>query len=156
MNYEFKTNIDKTEFEQFTKDAEILSFMQEYGWAFVKSEWKHFHCGLYRDGKLVATALVLKRLLPLGISLMYIPRGMLIDYQDKELLSVFTKHLQQLAKKEHAYVLKIDPNFCYKEYSIKEIEKQETVEIPRNYSINYDEKHQNLLSCGYRFKGYTK
>ena len=156
MNYEFKTNIEKSEFEQFTQNAEILSFMQEYGWASVKSEWKHFYCGLYCDGKLVATAVVLKRLLPLGISFMYIPRGMLIDYQDKELLNIFTKHLQQLAKQEHAYVLKIDPNFCCKEYSIKEIEKKETVEIPKNYSIDYEKKHRNLLSCGYRFKGYTK
>lgn len=145
MNYEFKTNIEKSEFEQFTQNAEILSFMQEYGWASVKSEWKHFYCGLYCDGKLVATAVVLKRLLPLGLSFMYIPRGMLIDYQDKELLKIFTKHLQQLAKQEHAYVLKIDPNFCCKEYSIKEIEKKETVEIPKNYSVDYEKKTSQLI-----------
>ena len=114
MNYEFKTNIEKKEYDQFTQKAEILSFMQEYGWAFVKHEWKHFHCGLYSDGKLVATALVLKRSLPLGISLMYIPRGILIDYKDQEILKVFTEYLRKLAKREHAYVVKIDPNFCYK------------------------------------------
>ena len=128
MNYEFKTNIEKKEYDQFTQKAEILSFMQEYGWAFVKHEWKHFHCGLYCDGKLVATALVLKRSLPLGISLMYIPRGILIDYKDQEILKVFTEYLRKLAKREHAYVVKIDPNFCYKEYSIKEIEKKKTGE----------------------------
>ena len=156
MKYELKTELLHEEYEQFTKKADVLSFMQEYQWANVKDGWKHFHCGLYRDQELVATALVLLRNLPLGIKLMYIPRGMLIDYEDKELLQVLTKHLKELAKKEHAYVLKIDPNFCYREYSIKEVEKNETVEIPKNYSENYQKKHQNLLDCGFRFKGYTK
>ena len=156
MKYEFKTNVKKTEYDEFVKKASTLSFMQEYNWAFVKEEWNHFHCGLYKDKKLVATALVLKRKLPLGISLMYIPRGILVDYKNKEILEIFTKKLRELAKQEHAYVVKIDPNFCYREYSIKEIEKQEKVDIPLYYSNDYELKHKNILSCGYHFKGYTK
>lgn len=99
MKYELKTELSHEEYEQFTKKADVLSFMQEYQWANVKDGWKHFHCGLYRDQELVATALVLLRNLPLGIKLMYIPRGMLIDYEDKELLQVLTKHLKELAKR---------------------------------------------------------
>ncbi|MBS7021492.1 MAG: peptidoglycan bridge formation glycyltransferase FemA/FemB family protein [Firmicutes bacterium] len=156
MKYQLKTDLSKEEFDQFTTKQHILSFMQEYGWGSVKEEWEHFYCGLYEDESLVATALVLKRTLPLGIAMMYVPRGYLIDYQNEEQLSALTKELQKLAKKEHAYVLKIDPNFCYREYSIKEIEKEETVSIPLSYSLDYDKKHQNLLHCGYRFKGYTK
>lgn len=155
MNYEFKTNLTKEEYDAFTNTQNTLSFMQEYGWAFVKAEWEHFHCGLYENEKLIASAIVLKRKLPLGISILYVPRGYLIDYKNKTHLEVFTKELKKLAKKEHAYVLKIDPNFCYKEYSIKKVEKDEDVEIPMNYSIDYQVKHQNLIDCGYRFKGYT-
>ena len=52
MKYEFKTNVKKTEYDEFVKKASTLSFMQEYNWAFVKEEWNHFHCGLYKDKKL--------------------------------------------------------------------------------------------------------
>ncbi len=156
MVYKFKVNMDKDEFKKFAQEQEILNFMQEYEWAFVKDGWKHFHCGLYKDGKLVATAMVLKRSLPLGISFMYVPRGFLVDYTDLETVNVLTQELKKLAKQEKSYCIKIDPNFCYKEYSIKEIKKNETVEIPKNYSDNYEIKHQNLLDCGYRFHGYTK
>lgn len=156
MEYQFKTNLSKEEFDKFTKEQPILSFMQEYAWASVKEEWKHFYCGLYEDKTLVATALVLKRELPLGVSMMYVPRGYVIDYKNENQLAMLTKELKKLAKQEHAYVIKIDPNFCYREYSIKEVEKNEKVEIPIQYSIDYDSKHKNLLRCGYRFKGYTK
>ena len=156
MSYTFKPNISKEEFKQFTQSQPILNFMQEYEWAFVKSEWKHFHCGLYKENNLVATALVLKRTLPLGISFMYVPRGFLVDYENLEDLQQLTTELKKLAKQEGSYMIKIDPNFCYKEYGIETIEKGIDVDVPIAYSKNYESKHNNLLQCGFKFKGYTK
>lgn len=156
MRYKFATDITRREYEYFVKNYATTSFMQEYSWATVKNNWEHAHCGLYKDDELVATCIVLIKQLPLGIKLFYVPRGYLIDYNDTELLLVFTKYLKQFAKSKHAYAITIDPNFCKLETSILTIEKNEQPSIPKYYSVDAMEKHKNLLKLHYHHKGFHK
>ncbi len=154
--YIFKENIEKEEYQNFIEQSEMVSFMQDSNWANVKKEWKSFHIGLYQNKNLVAVALLLIKKLTSGICMGYVPRGYVIDFSNKTILQEFTKGIKQLAKKEHCYMIKIDPNFCFHETSIVEFEKNKSVEIPIVFSKNSQEFHQNLLALNYKHKGFPK
>lgn len=156
MNYQFKTGIKEKEYQSFIEKNSAVSFMQEYHWGEIKLDWEHLHCGLYQDKKLVAVCLILIRTFPMGIKLFYIPRGYVIDFENTELVSIFTKEIKALAKKHHAYSVKIDPNFCIKEYSSKELDSKGIFKVPTVYSKEYELKNQNLLKAGFRHHKLTK
>jgi serine/alanine adding enzyme len=63
--------------------------------------------------------LILIRSLPLGIKLFYVPKGYVIDFENQELVIVFTKEIIKEVKEKSGYVLKLDPNFCVTEESIE-------------------------------------
>lgn len=149
--YKFIDNLDEKEYDEFVRNYSMASFMQDYNWSYVKKDsWSSIHCGLYKNDSLVAVCTILKKRLIKNISAFYIPRGYLIDYEDFEILCEMTKKIKELAKKHHAYMVKIDPNYCTKEYSFKDIQ------IPINYSKNSELKNNNLKKCGYKFCGIKK
>lgn len=149
MEYLFKSDIKQEEYNQFIKQFGTVSFMQEYDWASVKQDWNHLHCGMYRQEKLVASCLILIRPLPMGMKLFYIPRGYVIDFTDQTLVKQFTQEIKKLAKQYHAYSVKIDPNFCIREYSCKDLENHQQNAIPSYYSHDYQIKHENLIAAGF-------
>lgn len=155
MNYSFKTDISEQEYTEFIKNSNSVSFMQEYNWGDIKTDWNHKHCGLYLNGNLIGVCLILIRTLPMGIKLFYIPRGFVIDFTDQKAVEVFTSEIKALAKKEKAYSIKIDPYFCAKEYSYKEVEKNCEEIIPTHYSIDYKMKHKNILAAGFKHHGFS-
>jgi len=148
--YTFTENLDKKEYNKFVENYPMASFMQEYGWSSVKDNWDNFHCGLYKDKKLVAVCSILVAKVVKNIKLFYIPRGYLIDFENKEDLKAMTKYVKELAKKNNAYVVKLDPNFCASDNGFKD------EEIEHNYSKNYKIKHNNLLKLGYKYGGIQK
>ena len=148
--YKFTDELNEKEYEKFVKDYSMASFMQDYNWAYVKDNWTPIHCGLYKNKSLVAVCTILKKKLIKNICMFYIPRGYLIDYENYEILNEMTNNIKKLAKKHHAYMVKLDPNYCTKEYSFKDIE------IPINYSKNNEVKNNNLRKCGYKFCGIKK
>ncbi len=154
--YILKKNIDKTEYQTFIKESKNVSFMQSSNWAAVKDNWKSFRLGLYQNDNLIAVALLLIKKLSKNIYIGYVPRGYVIDFSNKEILAEFTKEIKKVAKEEHCYMIKIDPNFCFHETSIIEIEKNTSTNIPILFSKNSQTFHQNLLELHYKHKGYPK
>ena len=57
--YTFTSDLKKEEYDKFIENYPMASFMQEYNWANVKDNWNSFHCGLYKDEKLVGVCLIL-------------------------------------------------------------------------------------------------
>lgn len=154
--YEFKKNIDINEYQDFIEKVPILSFMQSPNWATVKDNWRAFRPGLYENGKLVGVCLLLIKKLTKGIFMAYVPRGYVIDFANQKYLEEFTSGIKKLAKEEHCYMVKIDPNFCFHETSILVFEKGEMINIPISLSKDYKKKHEYLLQLGYKHKGYPK
>lgn len=148
--YTFTENLNKKEYDKFVENYSMASFMQEYGWSSVKDAWGNFHCGLYKDKKLVAVCTILVKRIFRNIKLFYIPRGYLIDFENKEDLAAMTKYIKELAKKHKAYTIKLDPNFCITDNSFKD------EEVEHNYSNNHKIKHNNLLKLGYKHRGIVK
>ena len=57
--YKFTSNLEKNKYDKFVENYPMASFMQEYEWSNIKDNWGRFHCGLYRNKKLVAVCLIL-------------------------------------------------------------------------------------------------
>lgn len=150
--YTFKTNIDINEYKYFLHCQKYVSFMQEPEWANVKNNFTSLLCGIYEDNKLVLVCQILIRNIKFGIKLFYIPRGYIGDLANKDLLLFFTKEIKKLAKKMHAYVVKIDPNICLNEYLFK----NKDLEFPKYFSNNIDKISNNFEKSGYIHTGYFK
>ena len=85
--YTYKTGLSTSEHDRFVIDSPQTNLLQSSSWAKIKDSWGNDHLGFYQDGNLVAVASVLIQPLPLGFSMIYIPRGPIMDYQDKDLLA---------------------------------------------------------------------
>ena len=149
--YTFKKDINIKEYNEFIKKYKYASFMQEKAWALVKNNWDNILCGVYEKKVLVAACSILIRKLKKGFTMFYIPRGYLIDFENKELLKFMTENIKILAKKYKAYIVKIDPNFCVSEKFTKN--KNLSFDV---LSHNYNIKHNNLLNLGYIHQGFSK
>ena len=149
--YTFKINIEKKEYNNFVKKFKYTSFMQEINWANVKENFKNILCGVYENEKLIAACSILERTLYKRFKIFYIPRGYLIDFENKELLKFMTDNIKKVAKDEKVYLVKIDPNFCVSE----KLFKNQNISFDI-YSNNYNIKHNNLIELGYVHTGYTK
>jgi len=79
------------EFNQVCNNFNGNSFYQNTSWAKIKeyTEWKNYYVGVKKEDKVVACTLILGKKLYLNKILYYAPRGMLLDYNDLELLTFF-------------------------------------------------------------------
>ena len=94
--YNFKTNINEKEYDNFIKKFPYSNFMQEKSWAKVKNNFDNILCGIYEKNKIIAACSILIRHLSKGISMFYIPRGYLIDFQNYKLLSFMTENIKKI------------------------------------------------------------
>jgi lipid II:glycine glycyltransferase (peptidoglycan interpeptide bridge formation enzyme) len=79
-------------------------------WGQVKQpEWQPIPVEVRDGGRLEATALVLRRALPLGRSVFYVPRGPIVDWTRPELVRAIVGKLRGAARQHKAVMIKIDP-----------------------------------------------
>ena len=109
----FKTNIDKTEFDNFVKtNPHNNHFMQSAAWGeFSETKgYQSHYVGLYEDNQLIATSLCLVKKLQLNKKYMYITKGFVLDYHNIELLKYFNDKIIEFARSLSCFYIKIDPN----------------------------------------------
>ncbi len=108
MFYTYKIGISAEEHDSFVKQSPQANLLQSSQWATVKSEWRNERLGFFKDGKLVAVAsLLIRRLVvPFGFTMIYIPRGPVMDYEDAELVSFVFKSIEEFALRERSVVIK--------------------------------------------------
>lgn len=82
---------------------EWAEIKETYGWRKIPVVWRE------PDGKVNAAAMVLRRTLPrLKLNVLYVPRGPILKWADKELREEVLSDLAQLATRERAIFIKID------------------------------------------------
>ncbi len=148
----FIENVDKEEYQEFTKNHPKSHFLQSYEWGefcrLAKKQIPHY-VGMHNDNEqLVSTALILEKKTPLGYSYGYAPRGFLIDYTNHAYLKVFTNYIKEYMQKNKMIYLKIDPDIKYQDID----EEGNKVDKGEN---NY-ELYDYLISLGYIHKGFYK
>ena len=100
--------LSSEEFNKVSNNFLGSNFYQSYGWSKLKESigWKHYYVGVLKDNTLVAVTLILGKKIYFNKYLYYAPRGVLLDYNDTELLSFFTKEVKEVFNKEKGYSFK--------------------------------------------------
>lgn len=144
--YRYQIGIPTLEYDQFVKEHELVNVLQSSAWEEVKSDWQHEKFGAYREDKLLATASILIKTLPLGYRMFYIPRGPVLDYKNAELLNFVLQSIKSYARSKRAIFVIFDPSICLSQSSIK----HEKTEYPENMAII-----ESLQKMGVRWSGKT-
>lgn len=115
--YQWEITNDLNEFDAFVNAHPLGNCMQISPWSEVKNDWDSTFAVVKENGKIVASALILKRKLPLGLALGYIPRGPIMEYENEALCKFFFDNLKKFARNENMISVKFDPN-VFGEYDI--------------------------------------
>lgn len=129
LMYQFHENMDAKKHDQFIKKQVLCNLLQSSDWAKVKENWDNEIIGVTCNDELVASAMVLIKKLPLGFTMMYTPRGPIMDYKNKDLVSFFMKEMKKWAKKKRCLFVKMDPAIHYKDYKIGETNVEINVDV---------------------------
>lgn len=137
---EYRKFIDKNKDASFMQTVELSNLKKELGSKI------HF-VGVKKDNKVIAGSMILEDSTILNKKMFYAPRGLIVDYHNKELLTFMTKELKKYIKKQGGFILTIDPNVIYRV-------RTSDGEIDPNNKAN-DEAVNNLLSLGYHHYGFN-
>ena len=137
------------EYREFFNGNSQASFMQSVELSELKKEYgsKVHFVGIKQDDRIIAGSMILQDKTILGQSQFYAPRGLIVDYHNKELLAFFTDELKKYIKNQGGFMLTIDPNVLYRIRTVDgDIMPDDK---PDDESIN------NLLSLGYKHYGFN-
>ena len=134
--YSYKTGLPTKEHDDFVKASNQTNLLQSSSWAHIKDNWGNERIGFYKDDVLVASASILIKPLPLGFTMLYIPRGPIMDYTDKELVAFVLASLKAYGKTKKALFIKCDPMLLLRQAKLSEFDsakdKEETLEAIKN------------------------
>lgn len=140
--------LDENEFGKICDNFNGSSFYQTINWANIKAKtgWINYYVGVKKKNKIIACSLILGRKLYLNKYLYYAPRGLLLDYNDSELLSFFIENIKNFLRSKNGVVFKIDPLLEYQKHD-KE----------GNVVGDYSNKEvvDKLLKMGFKHHGFS-
>ena len=136
--------ITEKEYQKFWENHPLKTFLSapEISKLREKSGWITYFVGVKENKKIIAATMLLAHKRHFGKYEFYSPRGYLMDFKNKELLTFFTSELKQYIKDKKGYVLRIDPYVIYKQRDIDG-------NIVEGGEDNSDVV-ENLLKLGYR------
>ncbi len=108
---QFRTFLNHHPLKSFLQTPEIAQLREKNG-------WKKYYVGLKEHNKIVAATMMLSSGNFLGKKIFYAPRGILIDFENKELLKTFFTELKKFIKQNNGYVFRMDPYYDLSEHDI--------------------------------------
>lgn len=108
---EYKKFLDNHEQKTFLHSPNIGKMRHVDGWNYI-------FLGIKDNSKIIGATMLLSRKEFLGKKEFYAPRGFLIDYNNFELLSFFTKNIKKYVKDNNGFILRIDPYVIKQERDI--------------------------------------
>ena len=83
------------EYESFAKNHRYGSFMQSVNWTKVKDNWGHEVLVVRNENnEIVGGVLILIKRMPLGMCMLYAPRGPVCDYLDKDVMAALLEGIK--------------------------------------------------------------
>ncbi|HEQ0563958.1 TPA: aminoacyltransferase [Streptococcus pyogenes] len=146
LTFYAKIGISEEEHDSFVKEHQQISVLQGSDWAKIKNQWQNERIGIYKEEKQVASLSLLIKLLPLGRSIIYIPRGPVMDYLDRDLVAFTMKTLKDYGKTKKALFIKYDPAILLKQYALGQEEEEKTLALAAI---------KNLQEAGVHWTGLT-
>ena len=140
----FLTDINNEKYTEFIKSHKHGNMMQAIEWSAIKNTWGAVRVAVSDDkDNIIATAQVLTRK-----GLWYVPRGPILDYNNKELLEFFLTNLKKFAKTKQAKLVKLDIPVAVKDERLTNFK-----DVDVDYSN--DELIKTFKSYGYNHKGFS-
>ena len=140
----FLTNINNEKYTEFIKSHKHGNMMQAIEWSSIKNTWGAVRVAVSDDeDNIIAAAQVLTRK-----GLWYVPRGPILDYNNKELLGFFLTNLKKFAKTKQAKLVKLDIPIAVKDEKLADFKD---VDVDRSN----DELIKTFKSYGYNHKGFS-
>ena len=140
----FLTDINNEKYTEFIKSHKHGNMMQAIEWSAIKNTWGAVRVAVSDDeDNIIAAAQVLTRK-----GLWYVPRGPILDYNNKELLSFFLTNLKKFAKTKQAKLVKLDIPVAVKDEKLANFKD---VDVDRSN----DELIKTFKSYGYNHKGFS-
>ncbi|HEQ1205453.1 TPA: aminoacyltransferase [Streptococcus pyogenes] len=146
LTFYAKIGISEEEHDSFIKEHQQISVLQGSDWAKIKNQWQNERIGIYKEEKQVASLSLLIKLLPLGRSIIYIPRGPVMDYLDRDLVAFTMKTLKDYGKTKKALFIKYDPAILLKQYALGQEEEEKPLALAAI---------KNLQEAGVHWTGLT-
>lgn len=147
---------DRGQYDNFLLNSKYKDILQSWAWGKVKGKfnWSIQRIGFLKEKELVGIAQILKRKLPLGFSLSYIPRGPIIDWDKPELADEVIHSLRDFFIKNKDFktiFLRLEPPSAQnknaeqvlKKYGFKEYFK--TVQPPSTLLIDLSISEEELV-----------
>ncbi len=108
---EFRVYLDNHPLKTFLQTPEIAKMREASG-------WETYYVGLKEKNKLIGATMLTAKKNFMGKKLFYAPRGILINFEDKNVLNAFIKELKVFIKNHNGYIFKMDPYYELKEHDI--------------------------------------
>lgn len=104
-------NLKYNEFEQFVRNHPLRNYYQSvaYGTLMSNFGFKPLYIGFVHEGKLVGASLILHVPIFMGFKYGYAPHGILLNYNDYQLIPDAVKKLKSYLFRQSFLILKIDP-----------------------------------------------
>ena len=103
--------LDENEFDNFAKNHRYESYMQTSNYATLNEDEKNgiHYLGFIDNDELVGACMCIYKKLFWGYSYAYIPRGILMDYDNPYMVNTITAKLKKLLYKQKYIFIKMDP-----------------------------------------------
>lgn len=146
MLYKFMEDVSEVEHDEFVKAHPLCNLLQSSNWAKVKDNWKHVMVGVKANDQLVASSLILIKPLPFSFTMLYIPRGPILDYENEELVKFYFSSLKKFAKKFHCLFVKFDPEIHLRDFPSSQ---RNTLINPNIEAIQHHLKLADAIHMGF-------
>jgi lipid II:glycine glycyltransferase (peptidoglycan interpeptide bridge formation enzyme) len=142
---------------------QLDDFVATHGGDFLQSwEWSEFNAklgskvwrlGVEEKGELIATAILIKKMLPFGLSYWYCPRGPIINFEFRisnfeKIFNFLMTESEKLAKKEKIVFFRFEPT---QEFSIQnskfKIKNSVDIQPSKTIILNLDKSEDELLGA---------
>jgi peptidoglycan pentaglycine glycine transferase (the first glycine) len=102
---------DRDKWDTFLTKETSFALLQSWDWGLFKAKlgWRVFRVAVEDKGEIIAEAQMLLKLLPLGLSIAYVPRGPVGNWTNDEAATLLLSYLNQIARNNRAIFLKIEP-----------------------------------------------
>lgn len=141
--------LTKEEFKNIENTMPGATYYQTTAWANIKKTngWEAYYVGVKNDKeKIIGASLILARKIFLNKKIFYAPRGVLIDYNNIELLDFFINNIKNFVKERNGFFFKMDPLVEYKHHN--------SAGDVIDDGFSNEELHKHLLKLGFVHKGF--
>ena len=112
--------ITEKEYQAFWENHPLKTFLSspEISKLREKQGWATYYVGVKKDKELIAATMLLSHKRHFGKYEFYSPRGYLLDFNNKELVTFMTEELKKYIKDKNGYVFRVDPYLIYRQRDI--------------------------------------